>query len=575
MIYAYDQQAQMPVRDLFDTQMMAMAINAAKDMYEKSQQEMKDFKKEYQDFLSPIQKDMDWYKQNVTDKVKNTIDSLYAAGIDPLRSAEGRAAVSRAINSIDVGTVSKLRQSALNAEAFNKAKRELQAKGLYNQALDKYDGPQLENYSTLDSGVWNKMSPTPYQNMSEFSKPYFDNVSPIQRTDKRDGITYTVQEITKDMLTDIANKNFSNLVNTQQGQLMYKMYKDLYGSDDLARQAFTEQVVSGNIDKLHRVDNFEKMKLENQKLNLDRQRLNLQQQKWNHQLQAEEDAKNNAARGWTYRQRVGVMDSNKMNKQYVDDLNKARRGCTHDGAKEQLIKEGIGNPTENQIKARMSKNKKFSNEQIAKNYAAYTTSVTGDDKETALDIASGFTNRESIGDINGTKRHSITFSGDGTLSLTKSRQLKYAGLGTTSESAINKLQRKLEEQHISGYIPDEDHVSVSRMQTGNRTGYWDINTTIRVRKDQLENIYGAGLDDVLKTVGAVSVGKQTKYYDTAAGRAQFRDYEYVDIPVTRTVPPTVFSDSEIDMWHDSHYITKSVAAKRQTGYEVYDIDELD
>lgn len=35
MVYAYDKSLPMPVADLYDTQIMAMAVNAAKDMYEK------------------------------------------------------------------------------------------------------------------------------------------------------------------------------------------------------------------------------------------------------------------------------------------------------------------------------------------------------------------------------------------------------------------------------------------------------------------------------------------------------------------------------------------------------------
>ena len=47
MVYANDQWVQLPTKDLYDTQMMAIAINAAKDMYEKGQQEIKDFNKLY------------------------------------------------------------------------------------------------------------------------------------------------------------------------------------------------------------------------------------------------------------------------------------------------------------------------------------------------------------------------------------------------------------------------------------------------------------------------------------------------------------------------------------------------
>jgi hypothetical protein len=36
MVYALDNWIQLPTRDLYDTNMMAMAINAAKDMYDKN-----------------------------------------------------------------------------------------------------------------------------------------------------------------------------------------------------------------------------------------------------------------------------------------------------------------------------------------------------------------------------------------------------------------------------------------------------------------------------------------------------------------------------------------------------------
>lgn len=37
MVYAYDRAIPLPVKDLYDTQVMAMSISAAKDMYEKGQ----------------------------------------------------------------------------------------------------------------------------------------------------------------------------------------------------------------------------------------------------------------------------------------------------------------------------------------------------------------------------------------------------------------------------------------------------------------------------------------------------------------------------------------------------------
>lgn len=61
MIGSQDSWVQMPVMDLYDTQMMLAAVNAARDMYNRSEERMKEFKKEYGDFITPIQADQDWY----------------------------------------------------------------------------------------------------------------------------------------------------------------------------------------------------------------------------------------------------------------------------------------------------------------------------------------------------------------------------------------------------------------------------------------------------------------------------------------------------------------------------------
>ena len=60
--------------------------------------EIKDFNKQYGDFFSPIQSDMDWYNKNVIGAARDQLNDLYSSGIDPARSAEGRAIISRFIN---------------------------------------------------------------------------------------------------------------------------------------------------------------------------------------------------------------------------------------------------------------------------------------------------------------------------------------------------------------------------------------------------------------------------------------------------------------------------------------------
>ena len=176
MVYANDQWIQLPTRDLYDTQVMAMAINAARDMYEKGQQEMKDFQKTYGDFLTPIMADQDWYNQNVTGRVRDAVNALYAQGIDPLRNAEGRAMISQLINNMPYGDIAKLRTSAENAKEYLKNKAALEAQGKYSADLEeRFLGYDISNWDTTKNGAWNRVSPTQMKSLKELTEQLYNS----------------------------------------------------------------------------------------------------------------------------------------------------------------------------------------------------------------------------------------------------------------------------------------------------------------------------------------------------------------------------------------------------------------
>lgn len=262
MVYAYDQWAQLPVRDLYDSQVMAMAINAAKDMYEKGQQEMKDFQKLYGDFMTPIGADQDWWIQHVNNPVRDAVNAMYAQGIDPLRNPQGRALVSQLINTMPYGMMNKMKQSAENAKIFQRARAELEMKGLYNPLMAKYDGPDLSTYSTADSGVWDKMSPTPFENVATFSNPYYEGMKPNIHKESKNGIDYDVEQITDEDLKAIADAHHNELVSTPQGQIMYKYYQDIAranGSTDVdkdARDMFNAAIADSQHRRTYRKDSY-------------------------------------------------------------------------------------------------------------------------------------------------------------------------------------------------------------------------------------------------------------------------------------------------------------------------------
>lgn len=286
MTYAYDNYIQLPTVDLYDTNMMAMAINAAKDMYDRGQQQIKDFYKEYGDFMSPIAKDMEAYG-NMVGGVRNLIDTAYANGIDLLRSPEGRALISKAVYSVDPAKFNMLRQSAQNATEFLKARKQLEAQGLYNPLLAKYDSPDMSTYSTLDDGVWDKMSPTRITDMATFGNPYFEGMKPNVRRESKNGIEYSVEEITENDLRGIADAHFNELVSTPQGQLMYKYYRDLAGgdanpdSDIQARQSFNNAVVDGQRRRIYEKSDYDDNYYKSEQLKLSKRDQALRERKAN------------------------------------------------------------------------------------------------------------------------------------------------------------------------------------------------------------------------------------------------------------------------------------------------------
>ena len=169
---------------IFDPTMAKMVLDAQDKYfnvvyadYQRGLQEMKDFKKEYGDFLTPILADQDWYNENVTGKVRDFIDGAYTRGIDLTRSAEGRAAISQLINNIDTGKIAKLRSSRDAANEYLKNKGILQAQGKWDPNFENFanNGQMLENWDTLRNGIWNRTSPTEVKTLKELTENWYNN----------------------------------------------------------------------------------------------------------------------------------------------------------------------------------------------------------------------------------------------------------------------------------------------------------------------------------------------------------------------------------------------------------------
>lgn len=254
-------------RQIFDPTMAQMVlraqnnyVNAMREDYLQGREDLKEFNKNFGDFFSPIQKDMEWYDQNVTGATRDLINNLYAQGIDPLRSAEGRAAISRWVNSMPVGKINQLKQSAADANEYLKNKAVLQSKGLWNPEFERMilNGRSLEDWDTARDGMWTRTAPAEYQDLNRFTTHIFDALKDSYiGTDKDHYDWYGITP--EQMMQSLTPDTIGGLLNSDLGRFHYNNAKnDLLRqgianpTDSQIMQQFKNNIVAANNEKTHR-----------------------------------------------------------------------------------------------------------------------------------------------------------------------------------------------------------------------------------------------------------------------------------------------------------------------------------
>lgn len=228
---------------VFDPTMAKMVLdaqdkyfNAVYADYQQGLQDMKEFKKEFGDFITPILADQEWYNNNVTGKVRNFINDAYARGIDLTRSAEGRAAIAQMINSIDVGSIAKLRSSKAAAEEYLKNRGKLEAAGIYNPDLEeRYLGYDLAGWDTLHGGrgIWSRTSPTEAKTLKELTEAWYNNRTP-EMLNEEDVKSFGMAYDPRYNYTGFADRHLLDIAAGETPGWRGSLYADYYR--DLAEQ---------------------------------------------------------------------------------------------------------------------------------------------------------------------------------------------------------------------------------------------------------------------------------------------------------------------------------------------------
>lgn len=240
MIYAYDKGVQLPITDLYDTQMRLAYISAAKDMYEKAEQEMKDFKKEYGDFYSSRPSDMEWYAGEYG-KIQNLINNYYEQGINPLRSPEARAEINRAVNNFDYAQFAERKKSAAVYDEYLKNQARLAEKNLYNPQFEEY--MMKKDGVSLDDRIWNRISPTPYLGEEALTDDIFSGIKPEYIGTDKNGMDW--RGVTPERRKEALDAQLDNILTTPSGQFIEDQVKASLGPN-----ASAEDIRNGVLDRI-------------------------------------------------------------------------------------------------------------------------------------------------------------------------------------------------------------------------------------------------------------------------------------------------------------------------------------
>lgn len=142
MIGMYDEPVAVPILDVLDSGMMSQYISAAKEQYNQAIQEQKEFSKEFGDLYSPSYSLNKLYYDKTKGRVNEALNYLYKNGIDPLRSAEGRAYIAKVIRETPYADIAKWKSDADNMKTYQKAAAAMIADGKLTQ--DQLDW-QMQN----------------------------------------------------------------------------------------------------------------------------------------------------------------------------------------------------------------------------------------------------------------------------------------------------------------------------------------------------------------------------------------------------------------------------------------------
>ena len=233
----YDEPVAVPIIDLLDSNMMSQYISAAREQYNQAIQDQKEFAKEFGELYGPNANINKQFYEQTRGAVNKGLDYLYQNGIDPLRSAEGRAYIAKIIRERPYAEIANLKAQNESMKTYQKYRAEAMRNGTYDPDFEKFvlGGKTLESWDPSTDGVWTREAPSKYSSLKDWTSNLFDNMQ-LEYDDeatKKAGGMYQVYSKSPKKMQQILDSNIKDMSKSELG----RYYLNMYGGDIEALKA--------------------------------------------------------------------------------------------------------------------------------------------------------------------------------------------------------------------------------------------------------------------------------------------------------------------------------------------------
>lgn len=233
----YDEPVAVPIIDLLDSSMMSQYISAAREQYNQAVQDQKEFAKEFGELYGPNANINKQFYDITKGAVNKGLDYLYQNGIDPLRSAEGRAYIAKIIRERPYAEIANLKAQNESMKTYQKYRAEAMRNGTYDPDFEKFalGGKTLESWDPSTDGMWTREAPSKYSSLKDWTSNLFDNMQ-LEYDDeatKKAGGMYQVYSKSDKKMKQILDANMKDMAKSELG----RYYLNMYGGDAEALKA--------------------------------------------------------------------------------------------------------------------------------------------------------------------------------------------------------------------------------------------------------------------------------------------------------------------------------------------------